>query len=189
MPIAENLYVGSLAAAKKGGFVVNLSQMQAPAAKWSRQLDVKTIDSNARVIELSGGNRQKAAIAKSSARKPKPIIFDEPTRGVDVGAIAEIHERIRRLAEDRLAVIAISTYPPEALNLSDRIPVSQRGRIVEEFRPSEATEERIMFAAVHGRFRRRPVRRHGLCAARPSSRLPRRRDRPYSERELRYIQE
>ncbi len=148
MSIAENLCVGSLAAAKKGGFVVNLGQMQALAAKWSRQLAVKAVDSNARVIELSGGNRQKAAIAKSSARKPNLIIFDEPTRGVDVGAIAEIHERIRRLAEDGSAVIAISTYPPEALNLSDPILVSQRGRIVEEFRPSEATEERIMFAAV-----------------------------------------
>jgi hypothetical protein len=77
------------------------------------------------------------------------VIFDEPTRGVDVGAIAEIHELIHRLAEEGLAVIVISSYLPEVLNLSDRILVSQRGRIVEEFSPNEATEERIMFAAVH----------------------------------------
>jgi simple sugar transport system ATP-binding protein len=149
MSIAENLYVGSLAAAKKGGFVVNLSQMQHLAATWSRQLNVKAIDNNASVIELSGGNQQKVVIAKSLVQRPKLIIFDEPTRGVDVGAIAEIHELIHKLTEDGLAVIVISSYLPEVLNLSDRILVSQRGRVVEEFSPSEATEERIMFAAVH----------------------------------------
>jgi simple sugar transport system ATP-binding protein len=149
MSIAENLYIGRLAAEKKGGFVVNLKQMQALAATWSRRLNVRAIDSNARVIELSGGNQQKVVIAKSLVQKPKLVIFDEPTRGVDVGAIAEIHELIHRLAEEGLAVIVISSYLPEVLNLSDRILVSQRGRIVEEFSPNEATEERIMFAAVH----------------------------------------
>jgi simple sugar transport system ATP-binding protein len=149
MSIAENLYIGRLAAEKKGGFVVNLKQMKALAATWSRQLNVRAIDSNARVIELSGGNQQKVVIAKSLVQKPKLVIFDEPTRGVDVGAIAEIHELIHRLAEEGMAVIVISSYLPEVLNLSDRILVSQRGRIVEEFSPNEATEERIMFAAVH----------------------------------------
>ena len=77
------------------------------------------------------------------------IIFDEPTRGVDVGAIAEIHQLIDRLADEGLAVIVISSYLPEILNISDRILVSQKGRIVEEFSPSQATEEKIMYAAVH----------------------------------------
>ena len=88
-------------------------------------------------------------IAKSLVQKPKLIIFDEPTRGVDVGAIAEIHQFINRLADDGLAVVVISSYLPEVINLSDRILVSQRGRIVEEFRPGGATEERIMHAAVY----------------------------------------
>jgi simple sugar transport system ATP-binding protein len=88
-------------------------------------------------------------IAKSLAQKPKLVIFDEPTRGVDVGAIAEIHQLIARLANDGLAVIVISSYLPEILNISDRILVSQRGRIVEEFTPQQATEEKIMYAAVH----------------------------------------
>ena len=82
-------------------------------------------------------------------QKPKLIIFDEPTRGVDVGAIAEIHQLINRLADEGLAVLVISSYLPEVLNLSDRILVSQRGRIVEEFSPSQATEEKIMHAAVY----------------------------------------
>jgi simple sugar transport system ATP-binding protein len=68
---------------------------------------------------------------------------------VDVGAIAEIHQLIGRLADDGLAVVVISSYLPEVLSVSDRILVSRAGRIVEEFTPRDATEERIMFAAVH----------------------------------------
>jgi simple sugar transport system ATP-binding protein len=70
-------------------------------------------------------------------------------RGVDVAAIAEIHGLINRLADAGLAVVVISSYLPEVLNLSDRIIVCRQGRIVEEFSPLDATEERIMYAAVH----------------------------------------
>jgi simple sugar transport system ATP-binding protein len=68
---------------------------------------------------------------------------------VDVGAISEIHDLINKLADDGLAVVVISSYLPEVMNLSDRILVSRLGRIVEEFSPAQATEERIMYAAVH----------------------------------------
>jgi simple sugar transport system ATP-binding protein len=76
------------------------------------------------------------------------VIFDEPTRGVDVGAIPEIHEIVKQLADDGFAVIVISSYLPEILNLSDRILVARQGRIVEEFSPADATEEKIVYAAV-----------------------------------------
>jgi simple sugar transport system ATP-binding protein len=101
------------------------------------------------VIELSGGNQQKVVIAKSLVQNPKLIIFDEPTRGVDVGAIAEIHHLIGALADEGLAVVVISSYLPEILSLSDRILVSRQGRIVEELSPDEATSETVMFAAVY----------------------------------------
>jgi simple sugar transport system ATP-binding protein len=101
------------------------------------------------MIELSGGNQQKAMIAKSLVQNPKLIIFDEPTRGVDVGAIAEIHHLIGELADDGLAVVIISSYLPEILSLSDRILVSRQGRIVEELSPDQATSETVMFAAVY----------------------------------------
>ena len=104
---------------------------------------------DAHVVELSGGNQQKVVIAKSLLQQPKLIIFDEPTRGVDVGAIAEIHALIKQLADDGLAVIVISSYLPEILNLSDRILVYRQGRVVEEFSPDQATEETIMYASVH----------------------------------------
>ena len=83
------------------------------------------------------------------AQKPKLIIFDEPTRGVDVGAIAEIHHLISALADEGLAIVLISSYLPEILSLSDRILVSRQGRIVVELSPRDATSEAVMFAAVH----------------------------------------
>ncbi|HWK68920.1 MAG TPA: sugar ABC transporter ATP-binding protein [Rhizobiaceae bacterium] len=149
MTIPENLYMGALAAGLTSGAVVNMAEMRSLAADWTKVLNIRAINKNARVIELSGGNQQKVVISKSLVQKPKIIIFDEPTRGVDVGAIAEIHQFINQLADEGLAVIVISSYLPEILNLSDRILVCRSGRVVEEFEPSEATEEKIMYAAVH----------------------------------------
>jgi simple sugar transport system ATP-binding protein len=149
MTIPENLYMGALAAGLTKGQVVSMSEMRSIAAEWTRTLNVKAINPNARVIELSGGNQQKVVISKSLVQRPRVIIFDEPTRGVDVGAIAEIHQFINRLADEGLAVVVISSYLPEILNLSDRILVCRSGRVVEEFAPDEATEEKIMYAAVH----------------------------------------
>ncbi|MBO6718307.1 MAG: sugar ABC transporter ATP-binding protein [Rhizobiaceae bacterium] len=149
MSIAENLQMGELTARSHSGFVLRMAEMQTLADEWRNRLAIRSGDADARVIELSGGNQQKVVIAKSLVQKPSVIIFDEPTRGVDVGAIAEIHALINRLADDGLAVMVISSYLPEILNLSDRILVSQRGRIVEEFSPETATQENIMYAAVH----------------------------------------
>ena len=149
MSIAENLHMGQLAAGLEKGTVVSMSEMKTLAAEWTKALGIKAIDSNARVIELSGGNQQKVVISKSLVQKPQIVIFDEPTRGVDVGAIAEIHQLINRLADEGLAVVVISSYLPEILNISDRILVCRSGRVVEEFSPEEATDEKIMFAAVH----------------------------------------
>ncbi len=149
MSIADNLYAGLLGADLESTVVVNQASAKILADEWTKKLNIRAINSNARVIELSGGNQQKVVIASGLVQRPKLVIFDEPTRGVDVGAIAEIHDIIGRLADDGLAVMVISSYLPEIMNLSDRILVSRLGRIVEEFTPGEATEERIMYAAVH----------------------------------------
>lgn len=149
MSIAENLMMGRISAGLEKGAVVGMAQMKALAAEWTRTLNIKAIDADARVIELSGGNQQKVVIAKSLAQEPKIVIFDEPTRGVDVGAIAEIHALINRLADEGFAIVVISSYLPEILNISDRILVCRSGRVVEEFSPGEATQETIMYAAVH----------------------------------------
>ena len=149
MSIAENFYSGALAAGLTTSKAVSYAEMHEIAAGWSKRLDVKAINDNARVVELSGGNQQKVVIGKGLAQRPRLVIFDEPTRGVDVGAIAEIHRFINQLADDGLAVVVISSYLPEVMNLSDRILVCRQGRVVEEISPVEATEEMIMFAAVH----------------------------------------
>ena len=149
MSIAENLHMGFLAADLEKSQIVSMIEMKQLAEEWTKTLSIRAINSNARVIELSGGNQQKVVISKSLVQKPRIVIFDEPTRGVDVGAIAEIHQLINRLADDGLAIIVISSYLPEILNISDRILVCRSGRVVEEFSPEEATEEKIMYAAVH----------------------------------------
>ncbi|WP_373084665.1 sugar ABC transporter ATP-binding protein [Sneathiella sp.] len=149
MSIKLNVFVGLLAKIRVGKFWLRNSEIDAVGAKWAKSLQVRSVSNGARVIELSGGNQQKVVIAKSLVQEPELIIFDEPTRGVDVGAIAEIHDIIRRLADEGKAVVMISSYLPEVMMLSDRLLVARQGRIVEEFSPLEATEEKLMYAAVH----------------------------------------
>jgi simple sugar transport system ATP-binding protein/ribose transport system ATP-binding protein len=147
--IAENIFYGRLAKGANPVAVVSMAQARAAAARWIEKLGIRTIRQKARVVELSGGNQQKVVIAKSLIQAPQLIIFDEPTRGVDVGAIAEIHAMIAQLADAGAAVVVISSYLPEILAISDRILVARQGRIVEEMLITEASEEKIMYAAVH----------------------------------------
>jgi simple sugar transport system ATP-binding protein len=148
--IAENIALGDLASASSRSPLVSTSKVLAVAKEWSKKLNIKSVKGeSAKAVELSGGNQQKVVISKSLVQRPRIIIFDEPTRGVDVGAIAEIHHLINELADQGLAVVVISSYLPEIMNLSDRILVMRQGRTVEEFSPSDATEELIMYAAVH----------------------------------------
>jgi simple sugar transport system ATP-binding protein len=149
MSVADNIYVGQIAGRGSSGILASRREKQALAAQWTEKLAIRALSGDARIIELSGGNQQKVVIAKSLVQDPKLIIFDEPTRGVDVGAIAEIHHLIGALADDGLAVVVISSYLPEILSLSDRILVARQGRIVEELSPDEATSETVMFAAVY----------------------------------------
>jgi ABC-type sugar transport system ATPase subunit len=149
MSIARNVYLGLLAKFPRGRFLLSRREAQASGESWIKRLNVRAISPKAKVVELSGGNQQKVVIAKSLAQDPSVVIFDEPTRGVDVGAIVEIHELINRLADEGRAVVVISSYLPEILALSDRILVSRQGKVVEEFSCLDATEERIMYAAIH----------------------------------------
>jgi simple sugar transport system ATP-binding protein len=147
--IARNLYLGLLAKFPRGRALLSKREANAVGTEWIKRLNVRAIGDAAKVVELSGGNQQKVVIAKSLIQEPDLIIFDEPTRGVDVGAIVEIHDVINRLADEGKAVVVISSYLPEIMALSDRILVSRQGKVVEEFSALEATEEKIMYAAIH----------------------------------------
>lgn len=149
MSIKQNVFAGLMGKAQLARFWLRKSKMDELGEKWVKALQVKSVTQNANVIELSGGNQQKAVIAKSLVQEPELIIFDEPTRGVDVGAIAEIHNIINQLADEGRAVVVISSYLPEVMQLSDRLLVARQGKIVEEFSPLDATEEKLMYAAVH----------------------------------------
>jgi len=149
MSIKSNIFVGLLAKVRFGNFWLRNKAVDAVGEKWKQSLHVRSVSRGAKVIELSGGNQQKVVIAKSLVQQPELIIFDEPTRGVDVGAIAEIHQIISNLADEGKAVVVISSYLPEILKLSDRVLVSRQGRIVEEFSTEDATEEKVLYAAVH----------------------------------------
>jgi ribose transport system ATP-binding protein len=128
------------------------------ANEYIRQLDINTPGPEQEVRRLSGGNQQKVLIAKWLAIRPKVLIVDEPTRGVDVGAKTEIHHLLRTLASQGVGIIMISSELPEVLGMSDRILVMREGAITGELRAAEATQERIMayasvepaYEAAHG---------------------------------------
>jgi simple sugar transport system ATP-binding protein len=149
MSIADNIGIGYLASLGGHRFLVDQKKKVERADLFRNRLNVRALSTEAKVVELSGGNQQKVVIANSLVQKPKIIFFDEPTRGVDVGAIEEIHQLLNDLADEGLAVVVISSYMPEILNISDRILVMREGRVVEEFDVRNATPEDIMYAAVH----------------------------------------
>jgi ABC-type sugar transport system ATPase subunit len=146
MRIDDNVYVGKLSTKAGWRFLLSRVTRNKLAGYWVERLKIAALRRKARIVELSGA---KVVIAKSLVQEPSVIFFDEPTRGVDVATIPEIHAQIRRLAEEGKAVIVISSYLPEILAISDRILVARLGRIVAEFDAATATEERIMYAAIH----------------------------------------
>ncbi len=117
-------------------------------AKLVQDLDIKTPSVEQEVGYLSGGNQQKVVLAKWLCSAPKLIIMDEPTRGIDVGAKAEIYHLMRELADRGTSIIMISSELPEVIGMSDRILVMSRGRIAGELSRKEATEERILTLAI-----------------------------------------
>ena len=149
MIVDDNVYIGRLATRRGFSFLLSRARRSKLANYWVERLKINALQRKARIVELSGGNQQKVVLAKSLVQEPSIIIFDEPTRGVDVGTIPHIHAEIRRLADEGKAVVVISSYLPEILAVSDRILVARTGRIVAEFDAAEATQDKILYAAVH----------------------------------------
>ncbi|WP_457030791.1 sugar ABC transporter ATP-binding protein [Kitasatospora sp. P5_F3] len=127
---------------------VRRSAERALAQEYTDRLRVRAPSIEHEVRKLSGGNQQKVVLARWLARKPKVLILDEPTRGIDVGAKAEIYRIIADLAEQGVALLVISSELPEILGLADRIVVMQGGRITGELDRAEASEEAILALAM-----------------------------------------
>jgi ABC-type sugar transport system ATPase subunit len=149
MTADENIYLGFLSSPRVKRFFYSTREMKRVADEWIASLSISALKRTLKIVEYSGGNQQKVVVGKSLAQKPTVVIFDEPTRGVDVSAIPQIHATIRKLAGENKAVVVISSYLPEILAISDRILVARGGRIVEEMARADATEDKIMYAAIH----------------------------------------
>lgn len=149
LSIEDNITLPNLAAVSSG-LMLNKSASREMSKKWVDKLKVRTPSVRQAVKNLSGGNQQKVVIAKWLARNCKALIFDEPTRGVDVGARAEIYRIIEELAEEGVGILVISSDLPELLGLSDRILVVHQGRLAGEFSREEATPETVISCAFTG---------------------------------------
>lgn len=112
------------------------------------QLRVKATGLEAVVGRLSGGNQQKVVIGKALLTRPKVVMLDEPTRGIDVGAKIEIYELINRLTAEGCAVLLVSSELPELIGMSDRILMLNEGRVGGSFTRAEASQEKLMHAAM-----------------------------------------
>jgi inositol transport system ATP-binding protein len=141
MAVLQNKYV-------KYGFVQQ-GQLAKDSAEMANTLRVRTPDMQEPIINLSGGNQQKVLISRWLLTKPRILILDEPTRGIDVGAKAEIHRLVSELAKDGVAVIMISSEMPEVLGMSDRIMVIHEGRVTGFLDRKDADQVKIMELASH----------------------------------------
>ncbi len=153
MTIRENTSMAVLDSVSRHSFV-NRAKERALANRSIEQLSIRATGPDQITNKLSGGNQQKVVVSKWLASDPVLLIMDEPTRGIDVGAKAEIHRLMSRLAaEEGLAILMISSELPEILAMSDRILVMREGRLVGEFTRDEATQESIAHAMMSEKAR------------------------------------
>ncbi|HEY8185637.1 MAG TPA: sugar ABC transporter ATP-binding protein [Pyrinomonadaceae bacterium] len=147
LSVKENLCLASVDKFSRWG-LMNAQEEQQAADRYVKDLRIKTPSLNQKVVYLSGGNQQKVVLSKWLCCKSEVFIFDEPTRGVDVGAKAEIYQLMNGLTASGVAIIMISSEMLEVLGMSDRILVMRGGRITGEFSAEEATQERVLQCAL-----------------------------------------
>ncbi|MEA3123669.1 MAG: rhamnose transport system ATP-binding protein [Caballeronia sp.] len=147
LSIARNASLTVLGRLVKHGLISSRSE-KSLAADWGKRLRLKASDLDAPVGTLSGGNQQKVVLGKWLATGPKVLIIDEPTRGIDVGAKAEVYRTLAELVREGMAVLMISSELPEVLGMADRILVMHEGRISAAIARADANEERVMSAAL-----------------------------------------
>lgn len=147
LSVKDNICLPSVPKFSSFGFMRG-SEERRTALGYVRKLGIKTPGLRQRVVNLSGGNQQKVVLSKWLCSDAEILILDEPTRGIDVGAKVEIYEWMNRLTSQGTAILMISSELPEILGMSDRILVMRGGRIAGEFRVDDATQEKILGAAL-----------------------------------------
>jgi ABC-type sugar transport system ATPase subunit len=150
MSVADNLVPVALGKVSRAGFVV-APELRRLASRLVQDFRIRTAGLDQAMSRLSGGNQQKALLAKWLAVQPRFLIVDEPTQGIDVGAKAEIHALLRELAGRGVGILMVSSDLPEVLGMCDRIVVMAGGRVRAVLAGQDATEEQVMeFAAGRG---------------------------------------
>lgn len=149
LSVKDNICLPSVERFSRFGIVNEELEIEA-ADKYCRELRIKTPNHNQQVVFLSGGNQQKVVLSKLLCTEPDILIFDEPTRGIDVGSKVEIYELMNALAARGAGIIMISSELPEILGMSDRILVMEQGKIAAEFTAEEASQEAILRCAIGG---------------------------------------
>jgi ribose transport system ATP-binding protein len=152
-PILQNVSLNNYGKYLLGHFFINRTRELEDTKKAMQQVRVKAPGPHARVDTLSGGNQQKVVIARWINHSMKVLIFDEPTRGIDVGAKAEIYQLMRDFTARGYSIIMISSELPEVIGMSDRVCVFRSGGIVATVEGDAITSEQIMTHATTGRTR------------------------------------
>ncbi len=147
LDLARNVTLASIPAISPGGWVQE-GRERGIAREHTRALRIRATGPAQEVSTLSGGNQQKVALAKWIETRPRVLLLDEPTRGVDVGAKHEIYELMNQWTRQGHAILLITSEMPELLGLSDRIVAMHRGRVTGEFARAEATQEKVLQAAM-----------------------------------------
>jgi ABC-type sugar transport system ATPase subunit len=156
-PVKENISIAIIRSLSRFGFAIRHEQEDRLVDQYVQQLGIRTPSKMQLVKNLSGGNQQKVIIARWLAARPKVLIVDEPTRGIDVGAKAEIHLLLGKLAQDGVGILMISSELPEILAVSDRVIVMHEGRITGEFLRKDANQRNIMEAATGENLKKNSV--------------------------------
>jgi ABC-type sugar transport system ATPase subunit len=147
MPVRANITSASLWRFVSGLGVLRERKIKTESRRYVDEMEIRPPNDELLAINLSGGNQQKALLAKWLCAQPKVLIVDEPTRGVDVGAKAKIHADLRKMAEAGIGVIVISSELPEVLGLSDRIAVFREGKLTAILDGDHASQEEVMHHA------------------------------------------
>ncbi len=156
MSVAENMMLALMPKLARAGILDETRQTEVVAG-FIKSLGIKCSGPQQKIRELSGGNQQKVLLGRWLAMSPRLLILDEPTRGIDVGAKAEIQKLVNRLADEGLAVLMISSELEEVLEGADRLYVLREGLTVAELGRAEITEDRVLSAMAHGATEPRPA--------------------------------
>jgi inositol transport system ATP-binding protein len=144
LAVRQNLVISSLRNLSRGGWFVSDAAELDLVERYRALLGIRMASPDAKIVELSGGNQQKVVLARWLALKPKVLIVDEPTRGIDIAAKADVHEQLDLLARSGIAIIAISSELPEILAISDRIITMREGRVTADLPRDQVNEEKLM---------------------------------------------